>query len=323
MFIDITGERMASRAVRTIVGLGVVVALALASQTSGPAVAAEPQPVKLLHFNMAGATLNNGQYPIIGRIIREVQERRPDVISLNEVCDRQYAHLLIQLQAIGYPMVGYFQKSRTFVGTCVRLPDTRHEAGNAILVRGTLTADQGYLFTTDHVLQAREQPTVTESRSVACVTAVFAAGGRSVKACSTHLAPKDSGQPNPYAAPEAEARELARVFGPEAAAGPFLLLGDLNLLPGNAALEHPLPRRPDHGRVLGGRPVPALHGRSPAAARCRAAPPSHGEGKIDYTFVSRSHFSFAYQNVQMVDAGNCDSHACSDHRLFRSEVTLN
>jgi endonuclease/exonuclease/phosphatase family metal-dependent hydrolase len=314
---------MASRAVRTIVGFGVVVAVALGFQVGlragGPALAAEPQPLRLLHFNMAGATLNNGQYPIIGRIIREVQERRPDVISLNEVCDRQYAHLLIQLQAIGYPMVGYFQKSRTFVGTCVRLPDTRHVAGNAILVRGTLTADQGYIFTTGHVLQARESPSVSESRSVACVSAVLTAGGRSVKACSTHLAPKDSGQANPYAAPEAEARELARVFGPEAAAGPFLLLGDLNLLPGNAALNSLYPPAGAFSEVDQFRHCTAGSCGGPV----QGGLPSHGEGKIDYTFVSRSHFTFAYQNVQMVDAGNCDSHACSDHRLFRSEVTLN
>jgi endonuclease/exonuclease/phosphatase family metal-dependent hydrolase len=279
---------------------------------------AAAQTLKLLHFNMAGATLNNGQYPIIGRIIREVQERRPDVISLNEICDRQYAHLLIQLEAIGYPMVGYFQKSRTFVGTCLRLPDTRHEAGNAILVRGSLTGDQGYMFTTGHVLQAREQPTVTESRSVACVTAVLAGGGQPVKACSTHLAPKDSGQANPYAAPEAEVRELARVFGPEAAAGPFILLGDLNLLPADPALGTLYPPAGAFSEVDQYRTCTADTCGGPVPGGL----PSHSEGKIDYTFVSRAHFAFAYQNVQMVDAGNCDSHACSDHRIFRSEVTL-
>jgi endonuclease/exonuclease/phosphatase family metal-dependent hydrolase len=322
---------MALRAAKT---LGAVVALALASLIIGPTsatgatgptatgpVAAQRTPLKLLHFNMAGATLNKGQYPIIGRIIREVQERKPDVISLNEVCDRQYAHLLIQLQAIGYPMVGYFQKSRTFVGTCLRLPDTRHEAGNAILVRGTLTGDQGYMFTTGHVLQAREQPTVTESRSVACVTAVLTAAGRAVKACSTHLAPKDSGQANPYAAPEAEVRELARVFGPEAAGAPFLLLGDLNLLPGNPALGTLYAPTAGAGQFW---EVDQYRNCTPDACPgpVQGGAPSHGEGKIDYAFVSRGHFSFEYQNVQMVDAGNCDSHACSDHRIFRSDVYL-
>lgn len=304
--------------------LGVLVALAflVIKPITATGAVAQAQPLKLLHFNMAGATLNKGQYPIIGRIIREVQERRPDVISLNEVCDRQYAHLLIQLRAIGYPMAGYFQKSRTFVGTCLRLPDTRHEAGNAILVRGTLTGDQGYMFTTNHVLQAREQPTVTESRSVACVTAVFAAGGPPVKACSTHLAPKDSGQANPYAAPEAEVRELARVFGPEAAAGPFLLLGDLNLLPGNPALgtlyAAPAGTTGEFWEVDQYRNCTV----DSCAGPVQGGAPSHGEGKIDYAFVSRGHFTFGYQNVQMIDAGNCDSHACSDHRIFRSEVTL-
>jgi hypothetical protein len=70
-----------------------------ASGASGQGVLAlsapKRQTLKLLHFNMAGGAKNNGTYPIIGRIIREVQERRPDIISLNEICDRQYAHLLI------------------------------------------------------------------------------------------------------------------------------------------------------------------------------------------------------------------------------------
>jgi endonuclease/exonuclease/phosphatase family metal-dependent hydrolase len=219
-------------------------------------------------------------------------------------------------------MSGWFQKSRTFVGTCFRFPDTRHVAGNAILVRGTVTADQGYLFTTGHVLEKREQPTVSESRSVACVTAVFAAVTQPVKACSTHLAPKDSSRADPYAAPEAEVRELARVFGPEAAAAPFILLGDLNLLPGNPALGALY--APTAGTT--GEFSEVDQYRHCTETSCdgprQGGAPSHAEGKIDYTFVSRRHFTFGYANVQMLDAGNCDNHVCSDHRLFRSEVGI-
>ncbi|MEU9831391.1 ricin-type beta-trefoil lectin domain protein [Streptosporangium sp. NPDC048047] len=284
--------------------------------------APQRQTLKLLHFNMAGGAKNNGTYPIIGRIIREVQERRPDVISLNEVCDRQYGHLLIQLEAIGYAMQGHFQESRTFVPDCVVFPDTRNEAGNAVLVRGTVTGHQGYMFTTDHKLEAREQPTVTESRSVACVTALFAIADQPVKACSTHLAPKDSAASNPYAAPEAEARELARVFGPEAAAGSFILMGDLNLKPGNPALGSLY--APDAG-TTGEFWETDMHyycSDTFCDGPVQGGDPSHAEGKIDYTFVSRKHFSFEHQNVQMVDAGNCDDHICSDHKMFRSEVYL-
>jgi endonuclease/exonuclease/phosphatase family metal-dependent hydrolase len=280
------------------------------------------QTLKLLQFNMAGGAKNNGTYPIIGRIIQEVQERQPDIISLNEICDRQYEHLLLQLEAIGYQMSGYFQESRTFVLDCVVPPDTRNEAGNAILVRGSLIDDQGYIFTTDHVLEAREQPVVTESRSVACVTAMFAIANQPVKACSTHLAPKDSSAANPYAAPEAEALELARVFGPEAAAGSFVLMGDLNLLPGNPALNSLY--APAGGTTGQFWEVDQYWycDEEFCDGPVQGGDASHAEGKIDYTFVSRKHFSFEYQNVQMVDAGNCDDHICSDHRMFRSEVYL-
>ncbi|KAM7193925.1 Endonuclease/exonuclease/phosphatase [Naviculisporaceae sp. PSN 640] len=282
----------------------------------------QTQKLKLLHFNMAGGAKNKGTYPIIGRIIREVHERKPDVISLNEICDRQYAHLLIQLEAIGYAMSGYFQESRTFVPDCIVLPDTRNEAGNAVLVRGTVTDDQGYIFTTSHVLEKREQPVVTESRSVACVTAVFAIASMPVRVCSTHLAPKDSSLSNPYRDPELEAKELARVFGPEAAAGAFILMGDLNLLPYNPALNTLY--APDAG-TTGQFWETDMHyycDEDFCDGPVQGGDPSHAEGKIDYTFVSRKHFSFAHQNVQMVDAGQCDDHPCSDHKMFRSEVSL-
>jgi endonuclease/exonuclease/phosphatase family metal-dependent hydrolase len=277
--------------------------------------------LKLLHFNMAGGAKNDGRYPIIGRIIREVQERKPDVISLNEICDRQYAHLLIQLENIGYSMAGYFQESRTFVPDCIVFPDTRNEAGNAVLVRGSLVSDQGYIFTTGHVLEKREQPIITESRSVACVTARFTGSDQQVKVCSTHLAPKDSNAANPYAAPEAEAKELSRVFGPEAAAGAFILMGDLNLLPGNSALSTLYAPTAGNGKFLETDQYNHCSGSSCDGPR-QGGQASHAEGKIDYTFVSSGHFDFEYQNVEMLNAGNCDDHACSDHNLFRSEVYL-
>ncbi|MEV0390705.1 ricin-type beta-trefoil lectin domain protein [Nonomuraea sp. NPDC050643] len=276
--------------------------------------------LKILHFNMAGAAKNDGRYPIIGRIIREVQERRPDVISLNEVCDRQYAHLLIQLDEIGYPMQGYFQESRTIVPDCIVPPDTRNEAGNAVLVRGEVRSTKGYMFTTDHRLEERDQPTVTEQRSVACLSAWFGIPDELVKVCSTHLTPKEDGAANPYAGPEAEARELARVFGPEAAVAPFILMGDLNLLPGNPALNTLYaPAAGTTGRFW---ETDMHHYCTEVVCEgpVQGGAPSHAQGKIDYTFVSRAHFSFEYDNVQMIDAGNCDDHVCSDHRMFRSEV---
>ncbi|KAK4209846.1 ricin B lectin domain-containing protein [Rhypophila decipiens] len=143
-----------------------------------------------------------------------------------------------------------------------------------------------------------------------------------VRVCSTHLAPKDSSLSNPYRDPELEAKELARVFGPEAAAGAFILMGDLNLLPGNTALNTLY--APDAG-TTGQFWEADMHWYCTDTfcdGPLQGGDPSHAEGKIDYTFLSRRHFSFADQNVQMVDAGQCDDHACSDHKMFRSEVSL-
>jgi endonuclease/exonuclease/phosphatase family metal-dependent hydrolase len=189
-----------------------------------------------------------------------------------------------------------------------------------VLVRGDVRSTQGYIFTTDHKLEERDQPIITEERSVACVSAAFDIPGELVKVCSTHLSPKDGGASNPYAAPEAEARELARVFGPHAAVAPFILMGDLNLLPGNPALNTLY--APAAGTTGEFWETDMHHYCTDVVCEgpMQGGAPSHAEGKIDYTFVSRRHFSFEHDNVQMVDAGNCDDHPCSDHRMFRSEV---
>ncbi|MER6174224.1 endonuclease/exonuclease/phosphatase family protein [Streptosporangium sp. NPDC001681] len=275
-------------------------------------------PLKLMQFNLSGGILNNGTYPIIGRIVREVQARRPDVISLNEICDRQYAHLVDQLAAAGYAMQGYFQESRTFVPDCIVFPDTRNEAGNAILVRADVTQRKGYMFTTGHKLEEREQPVVTEERSVACVVANFPPANQPVKACSTHLADGDA------SGAQAETRELTRVFGPEANSMPFILMGDLNLTPDDAAVGTLY--YPDGSgnfwetdtywsSCVGedGMCEPVRGGRATRVG---------GTRKIDYTFVSRDHFSVPIAGVDIIDAGNCDTHPCSDHLIIHSSVNL-
>ncbi|MEU3165437.1 endonuclease/exonuclease/phosphatase family protein [Streptosporangium sp. NPDC006930] len=275
-------------------------------------------PLKLMHFNLSGGILNNGTYPIIGRIVREVQARRPDVISLNEICDRQYAHLVDQLAAAGYAMQGYFQESRTFVPDCIVFPDTRNEAGNAILVRAEVTQQKGYMFTSDHKLEERDQPVVTEERSVACVVANFPPANQSVKACSTHLADGDA------SGAQAETRELTRVFGPEANSRPFILMGDLNLTPDDAAIGTLYYPAGSGNFWETDTYWSSCIGEDGMCEPVRGGRPTRvgGNRKIDYTFLSRDHFSVPIAGVDIVDAGNCDTHPCSDHLIIHSSVDL-
>ncbi|MFF0306835.1 endonuclease/exonuclease/phosphatase family protein [Streptosporangium sp. NPDC004379] len=280
------------------------------------------QTLKLLQFNMAGAAKNGGEYGVVDRIIQEVQARKPDVISLNEVCNRQYDHLRVRLEEIGHAMDGLFQESKALVPQCQVGLDIRNKAGNAVLVRGTVNARYSYLFSTDHKLYEGSIPIPPQDRSVACVDATFALPLDSVKACSTHLSPKDGSASNPYAAPEAEAKELARVFGPEAKNRAFILMGDLNLKPGNPALNSLYAPAAGTTGEFWETDMHYYCSDTFCDGPVQGGDPSHAEGKIDYTFVGRKHFSFAHQNVQMVDAGNCGDHICSDHKMFRSEVTL-
>ncbi|MEU4539841.1 endonuclease/exonuclease/phosphatase family protein [Streptosporangium sp. NPDC023825] len=277
-------------------------------------------PLKLMHFNMAGGALNGGDYPIVHRILTEVQTRRPDVISLNEVCERQYDHLVDQLETAGYAMEGYFQESRLVVPDCVHLGDTRTRAGNAILVRADVTEEKGYMFTTDHRLEERDLPTLLEERSVACVTAVFPTTSQPVKACSTHLSDGDA------TGAQAETRELFRVFAPEANSRPFILMGDLNLTPDDTAVGR-LYYPSGNGyfwetdsywdSCIGedGMCEPVQGGRPTRVG---------GNRKIDYTFVSRDHFDITttLSGVDIVNAGTCDDHLCSDHLIMHSTVGL-
>lgn len=128
------------------------------------------ETLKLLQFNMAGGTKNGGTHGIINRVVREVQERNPSVVSLNEICSGQYVYLLEQLETIGYKMEGHFRQARTSVAECSELSDPLSYAGNAILVRAPVLSTQGWVFTADQKLEQAGQPNGAEEGSVACVS---------------------------------------------------------------------------------------------------------------------------------------------------------
>jgi endonuclease/exonuclease/phosphatase family metal-dependent hydrolase len=287
--------------------------------------------LKVLHWNVAGAAKNDGNFDVIDRLIQEVQARRPDVISVNEICSGQYGYLGDRLRAIGWPMDSTFQVGLVYNPTCFNLHDPGISDGNAVFVHGTMTGEEGYLFDGDNKLVKDGDPSLTSrNRSVACISTRFGSTDRDTKVCSTHLAQQVDGDPNPYAAAEAQTRELARVFGPQARTMPFILAGDFNIRvlggPNDAlgTLYGAPAGNGDFGEVDQDRRCLVT---SPCQPEQGGEPSQQGEGgrKIDYVFASRWHTVIPVGRVEVVhDVGTCgdDGHACSDHWIFRSEVQL-
>ncbi|MET8162372.1 endonuclease/exonuclease/phosphatase family protein [Sphaerisporangium sp. NPDC005289] len=294
--------------------------------------------VDVLHWNLAGGNKNKGRYDVVERLVQEVQVRNPDVISLNEVCLRQFEHLNVRLREIGYEMSGYYHASNLIVPDCTVAPDTRVSAGNAVLVKGSMVSHQGWVFNADDELEERiAQPgeaLLGVDRSVACVVARLPGAGRDLKVCSTHLQQDDDTAPNPYEVAEKQVREMARVFGPEARTMPLILAGDFNIRvpPSNGTLgtiyADPAGtgefNEVDQERDCGenGSCVPRQSGN-----------PTHWGNKlsgnlpqkIDYVFASRWHLYVPPGRAQhLTDVGTCgdDNHPCSDHYIFRSQVLL-
>jgi endonuclease/exonuclease/phosphatase family metal-dependent hydrolase len=274
---------------------------------------ARREHLTVLQYNIAGATRSRGTLPIIERILEEVQARKPDILSLNEICGYQYDHLQEELDRIDYPMHGRFHRALRINGNCdVRGPSD----GNAVFVRGEAIRQDDYFFdpTRNQELRAGMNPAPFPDRwqSVACVTARFNDPGAPVKVCVTHLNKKGDGE-DPFRLPRIQLFELARVFGPEAQQMPFVLAGDINI--------------PIHDYGLDSLYHPELVGDGPFSeiattvvydddgAGERRAEATHGQDKLDYVFVSR-HFAPDVPASGTAEHTGCRTTPCSDHRML-------
>jgi endonuclease/exonuclease/phosphatase family metal-dependent hydrolase len=278
--------------------------------------------LKVLHWNIDGAKDNDGDFFVIDRLIREVQERRPDVITLNEACRGQFEYLTERLAAIGWQMHGHFVVAEAFNHTCFNDGDEAGvlQVGNAVFVRGTVSREQDYIFDPSHNLieDGVPIPELTD-RAVACVTARFPDTDRDVKTCAIHL---DTDSPS-YTA---QVLELARVFGPEARQMPFILAGDTNIItpPTDAAIG-PLYGAPlgtgDFWEIEQERDCQA----SPTCDLAQGGQKTYKDRKLDYVFASRWHMYVPVGRVFVnYNVGQCgeDQQDCSDHAIQHSEVVL-
>jgi len=322
------------------------------------AVAYQPLPgvetIKILHWNLDGAKDNAGNYDVVDRFVQEILAKQPDVISMNEICERQFVRVGDELRDAGYTVQGYYHASQLVVPNCFTShqppgefpPETRTSAGNAIFMRGTMVSHQGWVFNgaDPTVPQGRlvERETIQtvpplETRSVACVTARIAKVFQDIKACSTHLAQRDDSLPNPTVEAEAELREMARVFGPEAKTTPFILAGDMNTPtpPANTSMAYLYPPAVNTADWTNSGQFAEVNQQQQCLLTIpceisQGGVPTHrtdGGVKLDYVLGSRWQFVVPVNGVSVNrNVGTCDdalpAHDCSDHWLFYSELEL-
>jgi hypothetical protein len=296
------------------------------------------QTIKILHWNLDGAKDNHGDYDVVDRFVQEILAKQPDIISMNEICERQFVRVGDELRDAGYVVEGYYHASQIAVPNCFtsHQPELRTSAGNAILMRGNMVSHQGWMFDGDEKLQERvTQP--GETRSIACVTARIDKVLTDIKACAAHLQQRDDEAPNPVEGAQKELREMARVFGPEAKTTPFVLAGDMNIPtpPADDALAYLYPPAKtttdwtNSGQFV---EVNQQQGCILVPTSCEisqggeATHRGNNGQKLDYVFGSRWQFVVPVGRVSVNrDVGTCAAppvHDCSDHWLFYSELQL-
>lgn len=276
-----------------------------ARQPSSPSSA--DRSVTVLHFNVAGATENDGRVQVIDRIVERVAEERPDIVSLNEICGLQNQYLLQRLAPLGYQ--GNYARNKATAMSC----GINWSGGVAIYMAGA------------EPHSGRDFSQYTGRRlgqSTACITG---RGQHPIYACSTHLSPT---------APDA-AREVARLLRalPRAAgSAPLVIAGDFNLRPSHPAMDAMYATEPgDEGFYEVG-----MHGPwcgPPAGSGHRGGctwPSADPAKKIDYIFVDSTHFTSRVEGV-VRGPGSCTRkvgllstaiYACSDHRQLWGTAEL-
>lgn len=259
-----------------------------------------PEPIRVLHWNVAGALLdhNLGQVAVIDALIAKVRVDRPDVISLNEVCGSQNEYLTKQIKGLGY--VGNFagNNRNALCGVSVH-----KNMGVAVYVAGGAAPGSG----NDYAV----------GQSTACLTS---AGRRPIRACSTHLTSPNNAYPESKVGDEVEA--LVRDVLQPSAQLPMVVAGDLNLLQSDSGLT-PLYDRHYELDAAGPRCTGNDRG-----GRC-TFPASNPKKKLDYVFVDKEHF-LERADATITGPGTCrilgptgqQERPCSDHQQYAATAYL-
>jgi endonuclease/exonuclease/phosphatase family metal-dependent hydrolase len=254
-----------------------VVVLALTGEAAAP-----PERRLFLQANICGNVCNDGGPAVVDALAASVQARGPAAVTLNELCENQYAHVTAELPSY----VGRFDPTGP---SCHN--GTRY--GNAILLRGNEISLVGSWVLPDVAGD--------ESRRVQCVR-----GLTGMVVCGTHLSsfPENT---------NVQARAVADRTDPVVRTDPVLLAGDFNADPGDPGLD-PL-YRPCYLRGTGHFDEAASPG---CASRRTVAPRAYTfeHHKFDYVYLSTGDWSDPRAEVGDVVGGR------SDHLALWVTVTL-
>lgn len=275
-------------AAAAVVAVATIVALAVA----GGAQATAHREI-FVQFNLCGNACGNGGLGIVTQLTTAIRERRPFAITLNEVCENQYARLRSDLDAYQ----GRFDPTGPTCHNGARY-------GNAILLR-----------TTDATLVGGwdlPNPAGDESRRLLCLSTRLPAAPVLI-VCVTHIS-------NVSGNVGAQVRAVAGIVRGLDSADAVVLAGDFNADPVDPWMN------PLYGTCDG-----AGSGvlREVDSAGCQARPMlnrnvggdiinehTYNQHKYDYIFVSDRDWSAP--TAEAVDIG----HGLSDHEALWATATL-
>jgi endonuclease/exonuclease/phosphatase family metal-dependent hydrolase len=288
---------------RSIVGLMTLLAAACAAPDESEGDASDVQPIgeagtktiKVLHWNISGAVLNKGFNEVVDKMFGEFEARRPDVISINEGCRDQVEHLRDRLKSKGYPVTLQFAPTGNNALCVHSLGTNTAQAGPAVLMVGGGTNGINYYWNGPNSVDFRTD------RGMACLSGNL---GKTVRFCSLHLATADGEA-------AAQVQSMNARFGSAFVNAPHVLVGDFNASP-----------------TFFQQNAPSLY--APSGLFFEADSPqneaTHGEGKLDYVFMTKPHFTET-SNFEVKDMGSHDpwwgsARAYSDHRLVYAEIAV-
>jgi endonuclease/exonuclease/phosphatase family metal-dependent hydrolase len=196
-----------------VLGFGAIAIVTLAVIGLAHSVAARPTAGQetYLQFNMCGNVCNSGGPAVVGKLATVIGNQKPFAVTLNEVCESQFARLRADLIDYG----GRFDPTGPICRDGARY-------GNAVLMRSTDVSLVGSW--------PLPNPTGGEPRRLMCVSGQ-PSGQRAMVACVTHLSTR---LVDVAAQVQAVANVLNGLSRTDAA---ILLGGDFNTDPADARMN--------------------------------------------------------------------------------------